>query len=54
MSRNQNRGFERGTKGRHTKHRLLADELLGFQSKHRTTLYVYWILKVEQKPKQGF
>ena len=40
MSRNKNRGSERGTKGRHTKHRLLADKLLGFKSKHRTTIYI--------------
>ena len=33
MSRNQNRGSERGTNGRHTKHRLFANELLDFQSK---------------------
>ena len=24
------------------------------KSNHRTTIYIYWILEDEQKPKQGF
>ena len=49
MSRNQNRGSELGTRGRHTSTPVLADELLGFKSKHRTTIYTYWISEEEQK-----
>ena len=54
MSRNQNRSSELGTRGRHTSAPVLADELLGFKSKHRATIYIYWILEDEQKPNQGF
>ena len=31
----------------------MADELFGFKSKHRATIYLYWILEDEQKPKRG-
>ena len=54
MSRNQNRGSELGTRGRHTSTPVLADELLSFKSKYRATIYIYCISEYEQKLKQGF
>ena len=45
MSRNQNRGFELGTRGRRTSTPALADDLVGFKSKHRATIYIDWILE---------
>ena len=54
MSKNQTRGSELGTRGRHTSTPVLADELLGFKSKHRVRIYIYCISEDKQKPKPGF
>ena len=43
-----------GHMDQHTGRYILADELLDFKSKHRATIYLYWILEDEQKLKQGF